>query len=35
MTAYTFDAPPRVFDTKDEVEISTGINVHPALRMVL
>ena len=29
MTAYTFDAPPRVFDTKDEVEISTGINVPP------
>ena len=29
MTAYAFDAPPRVFDTKDEVEISTGINVPP------
>ena len=29
MTAYSFDAPPRVFDTKDEVEISTGINVPP------
>lgn len=29
MTAYTFDAPPRVFDTKDAVEISTGINVPP------
>lgn len=29
MTAYSFDAPPRVFDTKDEVEISTGVNVPP------
>ena len=29
VTAYSFDAPPRVFDTKDEVEISTGINVPP------
>ena len=29
MTAYSFDAPPRVFDIKDEVEISTGINVPP------
>jgi len=29
MTAYAFDAPPRVFDIKDEVEISTGINVPP------
>jgi predicted dehydrogenase len=29
MVAYTFDAPPRVFDCKDEVEISTGINVPP------
>ena len=29
MIAYSFDAPPRVFDTKDEVEISTGINVPP------
>jgi len=29
MTAYSFDAPPRVFDTRDEVEISTGINVPP------
>lgn len=29
MTAYTFDAPPRVFDTKDAVEISTGVNVPP------
>ena len=29
VTAYAFDAPPRVFDTKDEVEISTGINVPP------
>lgn len=29
MTAYCFDAPPRVFNTKDEVEISTGINVPP------
>ena len=29
MTAYQFDQAPRVFDTKDEVEISTGINVPP------
>ena len=29
MVAYTFDAHPRVFDCKDEVEISTGINVPP------
>lgn len=29
MVAYSFDAPPRVFDTKDAVEISTGINVPP------
>lgn len=29
MTAYSFDAPPRVFDTKDDVEISTGVNVPP------
>ena len=29
VTAYSFDHPPRVFDTKDEVEISTGINVPP------
>ena len=29
MTAYQFDKAPRVFDTKDEVEISTGINVPP------
>lgn len=29
MTAYSFDHPPRVFDTKDAVEISTGINVPP------
>ena len=29
MIAYSFDAPPRVFDIKDEVEISTGINVPP------
>ena len=29
MTAYTCDAPPRAFDTRDEVEISTGINVPP------
>ena len=29
MTAYQFDKPPRVFDTRDEVEISTGINVPP------
>lgn len=29
MTAYQFDCPPRVFDTRDEVEISTGINVPP------
>lgn len=29
MTAYRFDEPPRVFDTKDPVEISTGINVPP------
>ena len=29
MVAYQFDKPPRVFDTKDEVEISTGINVPP------
>lgn len=29
MIAYPFDKPPRVFDTKDEVEISTGINVPP------
>ena len=29
MVAYTFDAEPRVFDCKDEVEISTGINVPP------
>ena len=29
MVAYTFDAPPRVFDCHDEVEISTGINVPP------
>ena len=29
MTAYRFDETPRVFDIKDEVEISTGINVPP------
>ena len=29
MIAYQFDKEPRVFDTKDEVEISTGINVPP------
>lgn len=29
MTAYSFDAPPRVFDIKDPVEISTGVNVPP------
>ena len=29
MVAYQFDKEPRVFDTKDEVEISTGINVPP------
>ena len=29
MIAYQFDQPPRVFNTKDEVEISTGINVPP------
>ena len=29
MIAYQFDKAPRVFDTKDEVEISTGINVPP------
>lgn len=29
LTAYPYDAPPVVFDTKDEVEISTGINVPP------
>lgn len=29
MTAYSFDAPPRIFDTKDAVEISTGVNVPP------
>ena len=29
MVAYQFDKPPRVFDTKDAVEISTGINVPP------
>ena len=29
MVAYQFDEPPRVFDTKDDVEISTGINVPP------
>lgn len=29
VTAYSFDHPPRVFDTRDEVEISTGINVPP------
>ena len=29
MIAYQFDKEPRVFNTKDEVEISTGINVPP------
>lgn len=29
MIAYQFDHEPRVFDIKDEVEISTGINVPP------
>lgn len=29
VTAYQFDKPPKVFDTKDAVEISTGINVPP------
>lgn len=29
MIAYSFDAPPRVFDTKDEVQVTTGINVPP------
>lgn len=29
MTAYAFGAEPRVFDTKDAVEISTGVNVPP------
>lgn len=29
LTAYPYDAEPVVFDTKDEVEISTGINVPP------
>lgn len=29
MTAYQFDHPPRVFDTKDEIMVSTGINVPP------
>lgn len=29
MVAYQFGKEPRVFDTKDEVEISTGINVPP------
>ncbi len=29
MTAYQFGKEPRVFDCKDEVEISTGINVPP------
>ncbi len=29
LTAYQFGAEPRVFDTKDEVVVSTGINVPP------
>ena len=29
LTAYQFDAPPKVFDTADEVTVSTGINVPP------
>ena len=29
MVAYRFGHEPKVFDCKDEVEISTGINVPP------
>lgn len=29
MTAYPYGAAPRIFDIKDEVEISTGVNVPP------
>ena len=29
LTAYQFGAEPRVFDTSDEVMVSTGINVPP------
>jgi predicted dehydrogenase len=29
LTAYAFDHPPRVFDTADEIQIPTGINLPP------
>ncbi len=29
LTAYSFDHPPRVFDTADEIQIPTGINLPP------
>ena len=29
VTAYSFDTPPRVFDTEEKVKIPTGINVPP------
>jgi len=29
VVAYTFDHPPRVFDTQEEIKIPTGINLPP------